>query len=218
MKPALRLLLFIATLSLTACNKATPVDEIEGFDYGTVAKDRYINRFFDIRMDIPRQWIVQDNQQNKALMERGREVASKDAAMKDIVKASEITTVNILTAFTKKPGTVPFNANLMLVAENVHQHPSVTNGAIYLETANKLLRSSQVDLIQVDNSFPKKVIGGKDFYEMNIVMHVKNLDVHQTYLVTIEKGFALAFIYSYLDENQKAEIEKQVYTLSDLRR
>jgi hypothetical protein len=216
------LLLIVAVLSFSACKKEiTPenIKEIEGFDYGRVRNNTYTNTFFNIRMDVPKGWLVQDEEQKKELMEVGRKVSVEedDETMKAAIKTSEITTANLFTAFAYEPGTVPFSHNMILLAENVSNTSIDITPEMYLENANKLLQSSKLDIIQIDNSYTKKTLNGMDFYEMNIVNHMQGLNIHQTYLVTIDKGFALGFIYSYIDDAQKAEIEKAINTLRPYR-
>ena len=217
MKPALKVLLFITAFVVTSCNKATPIDEIEGFDYGRVRNDKYTNTFFNLELDVPKGWEVQDAQQKKELMKEGSKIF-KDEKMEAAVKASEITTANLLTAFSNNPGTTGFSHNIILLAENIQQHPSVKTADIYLENVSKILSSSNLEIIQMDKSFPKRTLNGKEYYEMSIATHIENLDVHQTYLMTIDKGFAVGFIYSYVNDEQKAELEKVVNTLKPYRK
>lgn len=213
------LLLIVTVLSFSACKKEpTPanIKEIEGFDYGRMRNNTYINTFFNIKMDVPKDWQIQDDAQKKELMDAGRDAVLKnknDEKVKAAIKASEVTSANLFTAFAPIQDTVPFNHNLIILAENVGQFAFEVTPEVYLANANKTLRSSGLDIIQMDNSYTKKTLNGKDFYEMNIVNHVQGLNIHQSYLVTIEKGFALGFIYSYLDDTQKAEIEKVINTL-----
>lgn len=217
MKQTLKAVLFIAVLALSACNnreiKPAAVKEIEGFDYGRVRNNIYSNTFFNIKMDVPKGWEVQDDAQKKELMERGSEVYKDDEKMKAAVKASEITTANLFTAFARKPGTVAFNHNLILLAENVGSLPFDITAEAYLANANKIIRSSKMDIVQIDNSFTKKTLNGMDFYQMDLILYSQKMQIHQTYLMTIEKDFAFGFIYSYLDDAQKAELEKAINTI-----
>src|SRR4051812_32072429 len=144
MKPTLKILLFIALTTLTACNKSTPITEVEGFDYGRVRNDKYTNTFFNIEMNVPKGWSIQDDTQRKEIMKQGgEEVFKDDDKMKKVLKASEITTANLFMAFAKKPGTnVEYNSNILLLAENIEQYPGLKSGDKYLENAAKLLHNS----------------------------------------------------------------------------
>lgn len=106
-----------------------------------------------------------------------------------------------------------YNNNLVIIAENVGQFAVNITAEAYLANANNLIRNSKMDIVQIDNSFPKVTINEKDFHVMNLVTFVKGMHVHQTYLVTIDKGFALGFIYSYIDDAQKTEIEKAINSI-----
>lgn len=59
-------------------------------------------------------------------------------------------------------------------------------------------------------SFKKRTINGIDFYQTTITIDVEGVPVYQTYLVTIENNFALSLVYSYLNEEQKSELEEKV--------
>ncbi|MDV6168498.1 hypothetical protein R1T16_08685 [Flavobacterium sp. DG1-102-2] len=214
MKPTLKVFLFIAALALTACNKTTPINEIEGFDYGRVRNDKYTNTFFDIEFNIPKGWQIQDDKQKKELMKEGSDLVFNDEETKKAaIKSSDITSANLLTAISNNPGTTGFAHNILLLAENMEQHPSVVTGDIYLQSVSKILSSGKLEIIQMDRSFPKKVLNGKDYYEMSMAAHIQGMDVHQTYLITIDKGFAVGFIYSYVNDEQKAELEKIIQSL-----
>lgn len=222
MNQKLKALLFITILSLSACkNEKTTGDitEIEGFDYGRVRNDVYVNTYFNIKMDVPKNWEVQDDAQKKELMAKGRDAAidENNEEMTAAVKASEVTSANLFTAFAHKPGTVPYSHNILLIAENLGQISYPITPQIYLANVNKMLTNSKLEIVQIDNSYPKKTINGMDFHQMNVITFMQGMHVHQTYLITIEKGFAFGLIYSYTDDTQKAEIEKVINTLKPYR-
>lgn len=223
MHQTLKALLFIALIALTGCNeykdRPVAVKEIEGFDFGHVRNNTYTNTFFNIKMDVPNGWLVQDEKQKEELMKHGREASLSNDQKKNVaIKASEITTANLFTAFCREPGTVAFNHSLIIIAENIGQYSMNITPEIYLENANKMLRSSQMEIIQIDNSFRKKELNGMEYYEMGLVNFVENMNVRQTYLITIDKGFVFGFIYSYTDDEQKKELEKAIYSLRPLKK
>lgn len=219
MKQTITAVLFIALFILTGCNKyedrPVNVKEIEGFDYGRVRNYVYTNTFFNVRMDVPKSWQVQDEKQKEELMQEGREAAyTEDQQKNAAIKASEITTANLFTAFAHEPNKVPFNHNLIMLAENVGQYSFAITAETYLSNLNKTLHNNAtMDIVQIDNSFPKKTINGMDFHQMNLVTYLQGMRISQTYLITIEKGFAFGFIYTYADDAQKNEIEKIINTL-----
>ena len=144
MKQSIKLMLFITAFALTACNKTIPIVEEEGFDYGKVVNDKYLNRFFNIEMNVPAGWNVQNQEQREALMKQGQEaVAGDNAIMKAKLKASEVNSANLLTVYQHEVGAaVDYNANFMLVAENLKNFPSIKSGGQYLDNAKKLIKNS----------------------------------------------------------------------------
>ncbi|MHA3787196.1 hypothetical protein ACX0HA_03230 [Flavobacterium hauense] len=218
MKQTIKAVLFIAFFILAGCNKyedrPVAVKEIEGFDYGRVRNNTYTNTFFNVKMDVPKGWQVQDEKQKEELMQQGRDAALTDDTKKNAaIKASEITTANLFTAFAHEPNTVPFNHNLIMIAENVGQYSFAVTPEVYLNKLNKGLSSGTMNIVQIDNSFRKKTLNGMDFYQMNLVTYLEDMRISQTYLITIEKGFAFGFIYTYADDAQKSEIEKAINSL-----
>lgn len=209
MKQSIKLLLFIAALALTGC-KDKPIVEQEGFDYGTVANNKYTNKFFNIEMDVPAGWDVQDQQQREAMMEEGKEIAAGDnTMMKAKIKASEINSVNLLTVYQHKVGAnVEYNPSFMLVAENLKNFPNIKSGDQYLDNAKKLLTTSAMKITQIGDKYTKRTINGIDFHTMDVTMDVNGFPVYQTYMATVKDGFAIGYIYSYGDEAQKASLEK----------
>lgn len=209
MKQSIKLLLFVAALALTGCKDKAIVEQ-EGFDYGTVANNKYTNKFFNIEMDVPAGWDVQDQEQRDAMMKEGQEIAAGDnEMMKAQIKASEINSANLLTVYQHKVGAdVEYNPSFMLVAENLKKFPAIKTGDQYLDNAKQLLTSSAMKISKIDDTYTKRDINGIEFHAMNVVMDVNGIPVYQTYMATVKDGFALGFIYSYGDESQKAQLEK----------
>lgn len=209
MKQTITLLLLTAVFTLTGC-KQKPLVEQEGFDYGTVANNKYTNKFFNIEMNIPAGWDVQDLKEREAIMKEGQEIAAGDnASMKAAIKASEVNSANLLTVYRHKMGAaVEYNPSFMLVAENLKNFPAIKNGAQYLDNAKKLLTTSAMKITHIDDKYAKRTSNGIEFYVMNVTMDVQTIPVHQLYMVTIKDGFAVGFIYSYMTEEQKTSLEK----------
>jgi len=214
MKQNIKLFILFIAVALTGCNNK-PITEEQGFEYGSVKDGRYTNKFFDIQMDVPKDWDVQSQAENDAIMEEGKNmVAGDNKNMKAALKASEINTAGLLTVFKDKPGTTPtFNPSIMLVAENLKNAPGVKTGKEYLFHSRKLMLAGQMQYNHIDEDFAKREINGWEFYTMNVSANYSGVTVNQVYLATVKDGFALGLIYSYADEAQKAELEKLINTV-----
>ena len=220
MKNYFKLFTVLIAVTLISCNNK-PITEEQGFEYGTAKDGRYTNKFFDIKMSIPKDWDVQSQKESDALMEEGKDmVAGDNKKMKAALKAGEINTANLLTVFKVKPGTNTneFNSSIMMVAENLKNAPFITSGDKYLTQTRKIMMAGEMKYDHIDEVFKKKMINGWEFYTMHVVATFNGIEVQQTYLATIKDGFAIGLIYSYADEVQKAEIEKWINTFNYYRK
>lgn len=214
MKPTLKVLLLISFALLAACNNSSvkPINEEEGFDYGRIRNEKYINTFFNLEMNVPKDWHPQNKEEIKELTNEGRKiVAAGNENTEARIKASEISTASLLVVFKydEEDDVMDYNANFMLVAENVKTSTAIRTGEQYLNHAKKLIMGSALSITEIDKEFEKRTINGIDFYQMNMTVDIQGIPVHQTYLVTVENNFALSLIYSYLNDEQKNELEEK---------
>ena len=214
MKQNITLLIAFVGLTLTGCNNK-PITEEQGFEYGKVNNGRYTNTFFDIQINVPKTWFVQSQEQSQEIMDEGQKIVAGDNEnMKRALKASEINSAGLLTVFKYEQGAaVAFNPSIMLVAENLKNAPGIKSGNEYLFHSRKLMVAGQIKYTRLDEKFEKRVINGWEFYVMNAAADYNGTTVSQTYIATVKDKFALAFIYSYADDEQKAELEKLINTI-----
>ena len=202
----LLLILPIVLISLFAgCSQQTS-DEI---DFGTIKNSVYQNKYFGLSVPLPPEWSVQDQEARRKLQEAGGTMlAGDDKNLKAVVKASEMTTVNLLTVFKHPQGKpVPFNPNFICMAERVHHMPEIKNGEDYLFQSKKLLETSRIDV-----SFPGEIttesVGGREFGVMHVEIPMSDMTIRQKYYATIMKGYALTFIVSYSTDEEESSLQK----------
>lgn len=204
------LLLIIFTISCSNSNKP------KNFDYGSVVSNKYTNSFFDLEINLPASWIVQTKEQTENLVKQGKDVvAGDDKNMKAILNASEINSANLLVVFQYEVGAaVEYNPNFMLVAENIKSFPGIKNGSDYLYQARKLIMRSQLQYDSIDEEFTKVIINNTEFYAMNALLNYLDVSIRQTYYSTIQNGFCVSAIISYINDEQKAELEKVINSIN----
>ena len=220
-----KILFSLLTLSLivTGCKNQNPLDpttantpeSLPDFDYGHVKNNVYTNTYFDMTMNVPKNWKVQDEEQVKYLMEKGKEVAAGDNEnMKAAVEASTINSANLLTVYQFEMGSaVPFNPSLLVIAENVQFAPGVKNGSDYLYQARKMIEQSQVHYDYLDEEFKREVINGTEFYSMNAEISNGGTTIHQVYYSTVLKDFSFSLILSYANDDQKTELLSSLHSM-----
>lgn len=199
-------------LAIISCNNS---NKPNGFDFGKIENEKYVNSYFAMEMDVPAGWKIQTQEQMENLSKEGEKLlVGDDKKMKAIVKASEVNTANLFAAYEHEVGSaVAYNPNLMLVAENIQKAPGIKTGNDYLFQARKLLEQSQFRYDHLDQEFEKEVINGMTFYKMNTALNYADLLIKQTYYSTVIKGFSFNVIISFVEEEQKLDLLKTINSL-----
>lgn len=188
----------------------------KSFDYGNVKNNVYSNIYFGFTIDVPEQWVVQSKEQNEQLMEMGKEMISgDDKSMKAALKASEVNVANLLTVFKYELGfPVDYNPSYMLIAENVMKASGLKTGSDYFFNARKIMEQSQTPYTHIDEEYKVQNLGGQDFYTMNTEIEYMGMSIYQTYYSQVTDGFALNLIISYSTDDERAELEKVIGSMS----
>jgi len=206
-------ILFLLMIFSASCsNDGQP----SGFDYGKVENNKYTNSFFDFEMSVPTGWSVQSREQTENLSKVGKDLmAGDDENMKAAIDASTINSANLLAVFKHDLKTaVKYNPNLMMIAENLKNAPDIKTGADYLAHTRNFLKQSQMKHDHIDDASKKEMIGGKEFYSMNVTINYNGMQIHQTYYSSIQKGFSLVATISYIDNTQKKVLQDAVKSIS----
>lgn len=210
-KFSISVILFL-TIFMTICNSQdNPMD----FDYGRIENSQYVNSFFGFEITLPTDWIVQTKEQMEDMTNRGKAlVAGDDSNMKAVLKASEINTANLLSVFQFERGSaVEYNPSFSIIVENIKNLPGIKTGNEYLFQAKKLMEQSQLKYDYIDKEFSKEVVNGTDFYKMNAEIKYMGLDIKQIYFVTIQKGFSFVVITTFINDQQKQDLLKSIYSM-----
>jgi len=183
-------------------------------DLGTLNNSVYQNRYFGFQVTVPSAWSIQDREQREHLGEVGRKtLAGDDRNMTAALKASEQQSINLLTAFQHPVGTpVPFNPNLICVAEQVRHMPGIQRGKDYQFHARKIIEAGQVKCSFGEISTEE--LGGKSFDVMPVSLTMGSAKVHQKIYATIMKGYALCFIVSFSGQEEESALQKILTSVS----
>lgn len=214
MKTKLNLIGFlILTLFMTNCKQnGKPKD----FDYGHIENNKYLNSFFGFELTFPDNWIVQSKEQTEELTKMGKDLVSgENKTLKAAINVSEVNSANLLAVFQYEVGAaVEYNPSFMLLAENLKNAPGTKTGSDYLFQVRKLLRLSQVQYSYIDDEFKKEIISNQEFYTMNCSIDYMGFKINQTYYSTIKDGFCLSAIISFINDEQKNNLEKIVNSMN----
>ncbi len=194
-----------ATLLLvlaTACDEK-PDRPDEGQLNGRV----YANKFFDLTVDIPDQWIIHDDREKNDLTESGREeLQDIDSSFAGKLESAEQDLLPLLSVFRYEVGsTEEFNPSFIMMSEKLPADVPGMNEPAYLQiTKNEL---EQTGLYQTFEQMKLPVkIDGEDFYMLRVSSNRQSL-INQEFYTKFKDGYALIIILSYADGRQKKELE-----------
>ncbi len=205
----------ILALCLNACTLPSN-SKNNSFDYGTTENNTYSNSFFDFKLHIPEGWHVQSREQTEYLTEKGKDiVAGDDKSLKNILNAADINSAYLLTVFQHEVGApVDFNPGFIVVAENMKNMPGIKTGEDYLFHTKNMLLQSQIEYSYMDSTFNKEVIGNQTFYTLNCTMNLMGKSIMQKYYSTMSNNFCLSVVTSFGTEEQKADLEKVMQSIT----
>ena len=183
-------------------------------DDGGVSNGVYSNKFFGFSVTYPKDWVVHGDATNVRLKELGKERATTTGAMS--AASSEVVlknTYQLLTTFQYPMGApkVEVNSGFMLVAEKVSHAPGIVNGRDYLFHVRPMM--IKTGLVPVLDEPTQLLLSRHKFFRQDSRMQVNGMSVHQTIIITVIKGYALAFILSGKDQLMIDEMAKVVSTL-----
>ncbi len=198
MKKSIFLFIFI-------CQVIYAQAQINGFDYGKMEGRTYSNQFFHCKLTVPENWQVQTKAQNEELMQKGAEIVAGDNEnLKEVLDENLIRVANLLSVFKYKVGSnLNFNANIVMIAENIKLAPSIKNGKEYLKASKKLLEKSELKYDYISDDMELLKLGGKLFYAMHANKMIENSQINQIYFASVIRGFALTFVITYQNETDQ---------------
>lgn len=186
---------------------------------GGVAGGEYTNGFFGFALPVPSGWSIAPKEALAATAKTGQELLAEsgDKRIKAALKSAEKKTHNLLLLSEHPFGAaVPFNANIIGVAESVRHAPGVKTGGDYLFHMRNVLKASNAGL--KSRGEPKETqLGKRTFYREQYFADmggITGIPVEQAYYVTVLDGYALAFIVS---AGSKDDLPRVEASLQDLR-
>ena len=200
----------LCSVLMIACSDKKAVD------FGTFEAGNYTNTFFDLMLSIPESWHVLDLESRLEIMKRGGEiVAGENKSLKAAIKAADLQSINLLTAYEHPPGAaVTTNPGIMLIAEKVTHAPGIKRGSDYHYHAKKLMKFSRMKVSYPKEIYEKTIDGVTfDIMETEITMG-PGVFIRQRQYAAIVKGYALMMALTYQDDSGLNQLEKIVETLT----
>lgn len=207
MRFALRLgLCVFAAVSSAACSgqSSTPAD-------ATLTESSYTNRYFGFTLTPPTGWAVASEETKKAMMDRGAGALSEGSeARRGALEETLKDTYQLLT-ITEHPFGSPVESNpaFQVLAEKVSQAPGVRTGKDYLFQVEKLITGTSLGYT-VKEPVRAQTLGGREVFRIEFEVKMGARTVHQVYMSTVDKGYALSFIQSYTQPEESTKLSEIV--------
>ncbi len=209
LKNSLVILLILLSIFLIGCTKKT-----NDVTLGEINDNTYTNDFFNMKIDIPKDWYLATKEEMDQLTNMGNQaISGDDKKLEKQLDLAKLKTLNLLFIF-KHPLNYNegVNPNFMCIAENLGlAGASVKTGKNYLDSAKTLMQ--QAGLPYTFSEYGKESIGGKEFTTMDATINLGDLVITQRYHTAIIEGYALNFILSYTTEEEYSQLKNTLNTV-----
>lgn len=165
------------------------------FEKGTVDGTTFTNKFFGMKFDVPENWQVQEEIVNKIIKDAGTKSvkAKNNPTQKALDQAAARVTV-ALTALKNPMGSAE-NASVVLSFENMNSTPVVKDAVDYMDLMVNTFKSVQLPAGMTYSAVQAEKLGARQFAYLD----VKRPEVKQRMYVTMKKGYAILFVFTYTD-------------------
>lgn len=178
-----------------------PVGET-AVDRGRIEDGTFSSDFFGISFMLPQGWVAQDAAARKAIIEEGKKLINEGATeRKKAGLDASLERTALLISVSKFDPAKPrpdFNANLLCYAERAPT-AIIKTGNDYIEVMRRGFTGTAATLELVGPVRSEK-LDGVAFTAANFKVTAGPYIVMQKYYVTMMKGHALVFTYTYIDE------------------
>jgi hypothetical protein len=187
----------------------------KAIDFGEHDSGLYTNEFFNLALNIPENWYNLSLEQRIEIMRKGGQIiAGEDKNLKAAINASDLESLNLLTAYAYPPGTpTTTNPGFMIIAEKIKRLPGIKRGKDYHYHTRKMIELSPVNATFGEDIY-EVIIDGVPFDVIEFEIDVGNIKIMQKQYATIMKGYALVFAVIYQDDEGLYQLEEILQTIS----
>ena len=184
-------------------------------DQGRLAGGIYSNDFFGLSFGVKEGWVAMDAATRKKMMDAGRAVLEDGLAQKkreqmDAAMARTVFLISVSKYDVNTPSP-EFNALLMCMAERVPT-AVIKTGPDYVATSLRALNETAAKA-ELVGRVRAETLGGAPFTVADIKLMAGPRTVAQRYYVRLVKGYALVFVYTYVDEADLPALEEMIKTV-----
>lgn len=175
---------------------------------GRVDGRTYSNEYFGLEVTLPDDWLIHSKETVERVKEKGKDLIKPDDK-KTIaaVEASIDRTIHLVLATPNTPGQRP-RAGVQITAEP-DRHGFLKTGADYLTQLKQMTMQIKLPMEIVEDIKPV-TINGVDFYVIQLKVLERGLELGQRVYATIRKGYALIYLTTYSNEDERKASDRIV--------
>lgn len=168
-------------------------------DMGESSPGTYYNEYFAFSLAFPRDWAIASQETQEQVMDLGTEIVSEanpefmEAAAESLEKTYQLL---MISAESFGSSELLFNPNLIVMAENISDASHILSGADYLAEHQAILAQTDLPYEMVGDIYTLE-LDGRTFYRSDYRL---NNVINQSYLFTIDHGYAVGYILTGLPE------------------
>ena len=184
-----------------AAERGAPVAAQIGL--GQFSGHTYTHDHFKLAVTLPDEWYIQKKSESDQLAQASEAVLKQNAQGQAVRQAAQQRTLTLVSAFRHPPGTpVPFNENLVILAENMAFLPGLKEGQDYLKLAEKSLAALSIkyEVEPIETGFK---IGSHPAARLRVHLHVADKIVEQEQYAARFGDYFLLVLLSFGDDQQR---------------
>lgn len=210
-----KLLLLLSIVLVFGC-KEEKKNMPTNFDFGKIEGTVYSNDFFKFKISSNPDWYVLSQEQLDNVIEDGVDYIadnSGDTTFKREVEASKVNLANLFGVYQSELGTTyDFNPSLAMNAENLKDFPEIVTIEDYLVQAKIMMQQTGMTLRFMEEDKRVK-LGSQEFIGIILENNTFEQPIKQEFYSTLINNFALNIIVSYVEEEDKEELQKMLSTI-----
>ena len=214
MKKLLIVLLTLCILLTVGCTQIIEASTNKVISMGEMNDHTYTNDYFGLEFSLPQSWTILTEDEIEIITQAGAElVADGNEELEEELELSEVKTLNLVYSYKHDLSYAEaFNPSISCIAENLGLAGVVIrSGEDYLDQVVALFEEAGMPVTV--NDIAKEKLDSVEFDVLNVTIDY-GIAVYQKYYSTVMDGYALNFIISYTSEDELAEFDSILETVT----
>ncbi len=177
-------------------------------DSGKIENNTYFNSFFNFKMVLPYNWILQSqNEIEDTFIEGANTVLGGNSSLKSTAEAAIAESAVLVSLYNSD---IETNGMIRVIVYNVKNFPKIKTGNDYLFYTRQLFEQYPIDATFSESS--RETIDGIVFYKMNISVKYPEFDLEMEEICysTVLNNYCFNIMGTYIYDDQKNEILKSI--------